>query len=45
MADLSVELYGHPIGCLVKTGTESFDFRTDSTTFKKFQLGRANSMY
>ena len=39
MADLTVELYGHPIGHLAKTGRESFDFLTDITTFKKFQLG------
>ena len=39
MADLRVELYGFPIGYLTKTGTESFDFRTDDMVFKDFQLG------
>lgn len=39
MADLKVELYGHPIGYLSKTNTKSFDFHTDEMTFKHFQLG------
>lgn len=39
MADLRVDLYGFPIGYLTKTGSESFDFRTDDMTFRHFQLG------
>lgn len=39
MANLKVELYGHPIGRLTKIGRESFDFRTDDKTFEHFQLG------
>lgn len=39
MADLKVELYGHPVGHLTKIRGESFDFCTDVTTFEDFQLG------
>ena len=39
MAELIVELYGIPIGRLVRRERQTFDFVTDSTAFEHFSLG------
>jgi len=38
MADLIVELYGYPIGRLVRKERQSFDFVTEAAAFKNFAL-------
>lgn len=39
MADLVVELYGYPVGRLVRKARQAFDFVTDAAAFEKFDLG------
>jgi serine/threonine-protein kinase HipA len=41
VADLLVELYGHPVGHLRGSDWRTFDFQVDAAAFERFELGSA----